>query len=122
MYHTLEHLYSPGVAIRKSYELLRPGGTLLIGVPKFDSWPRHVSKEFWAHLDLPRHLHHFTEPVLVKMIRESGFSVREIKLSSKLVSFFFTVRTLQRGDQLRRLFTMPQGTLSDVMLVVAEKL
>lgn len=121
MYHTLEHLYSPRAAIRKSYELLRPGGTLLIGVPKFDSWPRHISKEFWAHLDLPRHLHHFTEPVLVKMIRDSGFAVREIMLSSKLVSFFFTVRTLQRVGQLRRVFTRPQGTLSDVMLVVAEK-
>jgi 2-polyprenyl-3-methyl-5-hydroxy-6-metoxy-1,4-benzoquinol methylase len=121
MYHTLEHLYSPSAAIRRSYEILRPKGTLLVGVPKFDSWPRHISGKFWAHLDLPRHLHHFTQPVLLRLIRDSGFEVREVRLSSKLISFYFTVRTLKRAGQLKRIFTRPQGTLSDVMLVVAEK-
>jgi SAM-dependent methyltransferase len=121
MHHTLEHLYSPLTAIRRSHEVLKSKGMLLIGVPKFDSWPRHVSGKFWAHLDLPRHLHHFTQPVLLKLIRDSGFVVREVRLSSKLISFYFTVRTLKRAGQLGRIFTRPQGTLSDVMLVVAEK-
>jgi 2-polyprenyl-3-methyl-5-hydroxy-6-metoxy-1,4-benzoquinol methylase len=119
--HTLEHLYSPTAAIKRSYEVLRPGGTLLVTVPKFDSWPRRVSGKFWAHLDLPRHLHHFTQPVLLKLIRDAGFRVREVRLSSKPITLYFTLRTLQRSRQLKRIFTRPQGTLSDVMLIVAEK-
>ncbi len=119
--HTLEHLYSPAAAIKRSYEILRPGGTLLVTVPKFDSWPRLVSGKFWAHLDLPRHLHHFTQPVLLRLIRASGFGVREIRLSSRLITFYFTLCTLRRVGQLKRIFTRPSETLSDVMLVVAEK-
>jgi len=121
VHHTLEHLYSPSAAIRRSYEILRPGGTLLVTVPKFDSWPRYVSGRFWAHLDLPRHLHHFTQPVLLKLIQDAGFGVREVRLSSRPITLYFTLRTLKRAGQLKRIFTRPRGTLSDVMLVVAEK-
>ena len=120
--HTLEHLYSPAAAIRRSYEVLRPGGTLLVTVPKFDSWPRYISGEFWANLDLPRHLHHFTQAVLAKMIRGPGFGIREVRLSSRSISLYFTLRTLNKSGQLKRIFTRPRGTLSDVMLIVAEKL
>jgi tRNA(Met) C34 N-acetyltransferase TmcA len=119
--HTLEHLYSPAAAIKRSYEVLRHGGTLLVTVPKFDSWPRYISGKFWAHLDLPRHLHHFTQPVLLKLIQDAGFGVREVRLSSKPITLYFTFRTLKRVGQLKRVFTRPRGTLSDVMLVVAGK-
>lgn len=121
VHHTLEHLYSPAAAIKRSYEVLRPGGTLLIAVPKFDSWPRYASGKFWAHLDLPRHLYHFTQPVLLKLVRDAGFGVREVRLSSKAISLYLTLRTLKRAGQLKRIFTRPRGTLSDVMLIVAEK-
>ena len=72
--HTLEHLYSPAAAIKRSYEILRPGGMLLVTVPKFDSWPRDVCGKFWANLDLPRHLYHFTEPVLTEADRSGRLS------------------------------------------------
>ena len=85
--HTLEHLYSPAAAIRRSREILRSSGTLLVTVPKFDSWPRHICGEFWANLDSPRHLHHFTQPVLEKMIRDTGFEIREIRLNARPVSY-----------------------------------
>ena len=119
--HTLEHLYSPAAAIRRSYQLLRPGGTLVVTVPKFDSWPRYVSGKFWAHLDLPRHLYHFKQSVLLKIISDAGFSVREVRLSSKAITLYFTFRTLGKADQLKRMLALPGGTLSDVMLIVAEK-
>ena len=120
--HALEHLYSPTAAIKRSSDVLRTGGTILITVPKFDSWPRYVSGKFWAHLDLPRHLHHFTQPVLLKLIQDAGFAVREVRLSSKPITLYFTFRTLRRIGQLKRIFAHhPIGTLSDVMLIVAEK-
>jgi SAM-dependent methyltransferase len=119
--HTLEHLYTPAAAIQRSYEILRPGGILLVTVPKFDSWPRHVSGKFWTQLDLPRHLYHFTQPVLVKLIEGAGFRVREVRLSSKVITFYFTFRTLKAAGELTRIFGRSSETLSDVMLVLGEK-
>jgi SAM-dependent methyltransferase len=122
VHHTLEHLYSPAAALKRSYEFLRPGGTLLIGVPKFDSWPRRISGGSWANLEIPRHLYHFTQPVLLDMIQGAGFRVREVRLSTRPLSLYYTLCTLKRIGQLKRIFTTrPSGTLSDVMLIVAEK-
>jgi 2-polyprenyl-3-methyl-5-hydroxy-6-metoxy-1,4-benzoquinol methylase len=122
VHHTLEHLYSPAAAIKRCQKILRPKGMLLIGVPKFDSWPRHASGKFWAHLDLPRHLHHFTQPVLEKMLQDAGFQVREVRLNSKPIGIFLTLGTLRRAGKLKNIFARPNGTLSDVMLIVAEKI
>jgi 2-polyprenyl-3-methyl-5-hydroxy-6-metoxy-1,4-benzoquinol methylase len=121
MSQVLEHLYSPRLALQRCYQLLRPGGLLLIAVPKFDSWGRHALGNYWPNLLFPIHLHHFNQPVLERMVREAGFQVREVRLSSRLLNLFYALRTMKQFHILRRVFTRPQGTLSDVMLVVAEK-
>jgi hypothetical protein len=38
-----------------------------------------------------------------------------------LLNLFYALRTMKQFHILQRVFTRPQGTLSDVMLVVAEK-
>jgi len=122
MSQVLEHLYSPRLALQRCYQLLRPGGLLLIAVPKFDSWGRHALGNYWPNLLFPIHLHHFNQPVLERMVREASFQVREVRLSSRLLNLFYALRTMKQFHILQRVFTRPQGTLSDVMLVVAEKL
>ena len=47
-------------------QLLKPAGTLIIGVPDSDSWDAAKYKDFWAAYDLPRHLYHFTQDSLKK--------------------------------------------------------
>jgi len=47
--------------------------------------------------------------------------VREVRLSSRFLNLFHALRTMKQFHILRRVFTRPQGTLSDVMLVLAEK-
>jgi SAM-dependent methyltransferase len=121
MSQVLEHLYSPNSALRRCHQLLRQGGVLLIAVPKFDSWNRHALGNFWGNLQFPVHLYHFTQPVLERMIQDAGFKVREVRLSSRVLNFYYALRTMKRFGIFGRLFTRPQGTMSDVMLVVAEK-
>jgi predicted SAM-dependent methyltransferase len=121
MSQVLEHLYSPRVALQRCNQLLRPGGLLLVAVPKFDSWNRHALGNYWDNLLFPIHLHHFNQPVLERMVHDAGFQVREVRLSSKLLNLFYALRTMKQFHILRRVFTRPQGTLSDVMLIVAEK-
>jgi 2-polyprenyl-3-methyl-5-hydroxy-6-metoxy-1,4-benzoquinol methylase len=121
MSQVFEHLYSPRLALQRCHQLLRPGGLLLIAVPKFDSWTRHALGSFWHNLQFPIHLHHFDQPVLERMIREAGFQVREVRLSSRLLNLFYALKTMRQFHILKRVFTRPQGTLSDVMLIVAQK-
>ncbi len=121
MSQVLEHLYSPRLALQRCHQLLRPGGLLLIAVPKFDSWTRHALGNFWHNLQFPIHLYHFNQPVLGRMVHDAGFRVREVRLSSRLLSLSHALKTMKQFHLLRRVFTRPQGTLSDVMLIVAEK-
>jgi 2-polyprenyl-3-methyl-5-hydroxy-6-metoxy-1,4-benzoquinol methylase len=121
MSQVLEHLYSPRLALQRCHQLLRPGGLLLVAVPKFDSWTRHAMGNFWHNLQFPIHLHHFNQPVLERMTHDAGFQVREVRLSSRLLNLFYALKTMKQFHILNRVFTRPQGTLSDVMLIVAEK-
>ena len=77
---------------------------------------------FWHNLQFPIHLYHFNQPVLERMVHDAGFQVHEVRLNSRLLSLFYALRTMKQFHILQRVFTRPQGTLSDVMLVVAEKL
>ena len=122
MSQVLEHLYSPRLALQRCHQLLRPGGLILLAVPKFDSWTRHAMGNFWHNLQFPIHLYHFNQPVLERMVHDAGFQVHEVRLNSRLLSLFYALRTMKQFHILQRVFTRPQGTLSDVMLVVAEKL
>ncbi len=121
MSQVLEHLYSPRLALQRCHQLLRPGGLLLAAVPKFDSWNRHALGNYWGNLQFPVHLHHFNQPVLERMVHDAGFQVCEVRLSSRLLNLFYSLRTMKQFHVFKRLFTRPQGTLSDVMLIVAEK-
>jgi hypothetical protein len=94
---------------------------LLIAVPKFDSWTRHALGNYWHNLQFPVHLHHFNQPVLERMVRDAGFQVREVRLSSRILNLVYALKKMKQFHLLNRLLTKPQGTLSDVMLIVAEK-
>ena len=71
--HVLEHLHDPVRAIRECAALLRPGGTLWVGVPNLDGVGRRFMTKDWAPLDPPRHLVMFTGAGLRTILSEAGF-------------------------------------------------
>jgi SAM-dependent methyltransferase len=78
--HALEHVVEPSDDLRRAWELLRPGGSLLIVVPNFGSWQSRRFGDAWFHLDLPRHRSHFTAAGLERLLRATGFD--QARLSS----------------------------------------
>ena len=79
MWQALEHVHQPLAVLRGAYELLVPGGKLILAVPNFNSLPSGWFGEHWFGLDLPRHLTHFTPKTLGAMLQTAGFRVESLR-------------------------------------------
>ena len=82
MFHVLEHLADPAGALRDAAARLRPGGVLLLGLPNVASWQSHMSGRNWMHLDVPRHLVHFSPATITRALGANGFRVERIGFRS----------------------------------------
>lgn len=94
--HVLEHLSTPASALKKVFNILKPGGVVLINVPNFKSIEALlVFKEKWRHIDAPRHLFHFSPKTLKRLLTDTGFSVKHMSL--KIASTPF-IKSMERCD------------------------
>jgi SAM-dependent methyltransferase len=82
MFHVLEHLADPQNALRDAAARLVPGGTLVLGVPNIGSWQARFAGPHWLHLDVPRHLCHFTPDAIERALRTAGFRLARIDFRS----------------------------------------
>jgi len=77
LWHVLEHLEEPEQYLSLINHILRPGGLLLLEVPNYNSLQSQFSGKHWFHLDLDRHLYHFSKEGLNELLSKSRFQVRE---------------------------------------------
>ena len=82
MFHVLEHLADPLAELRAVAGRLRNGGTLVLGLPNIASWQARASGNHWMHLDVPRHLCHFTPDAIERALTASGFRLTRIDFRS----------------------------------------
>jgi 2-polyprenyl-3-methyl-5-hydroxy-6-metoxy-1,4-benzoquinol methylase len=73
--HALEHLRDPAATLREARRLLAQSGRLVIAVPNLASWQSRRAGARWVHLDIPRHLVHFTPATLQALVRGAGFRI-----------------------------------------------
>lgn len=74
--HVLEHLPQPMVLLAELlHSNLSVDGLLYIEVPRSDSWQANLAGDHWMHWDIPKHLTHWTEPVLAGQLEKLGFSL-----------------------------------------------
>jgi SAM-dependent methyltransferase len=93
-WHALEHLEDPVVALDAAARLLRPGGLMLVAVPRFDSPLLRWAGPAWFQLDVPRHLSHFSLDVLVAMLRDHDMQPIEVRHLTLEYDFFSFVQTV----------------------------
>lgn len=75
IWHVLEHITNPILMIEKTARILRTDGILAIAVPNFGSFQARMFRKNWFHLDLPRHVHHFTADVLLRLLKKNEFEI-----------------------------------------------
>jgi len=90
--HSLEHVLDPQADLRRVHAALRPGGTLAVIVPNWDSWQRRAFAERWFPLELPRHRTHFTPAGLRAALEQSGYVGIDVRPATPLTT---TVWSLQ---------------------------
>jgi len=82
MFHVLEHLADPQAALAAAALRLRPGGTLVLGLPNGASWQAQLAGSRWLHLDVPRHLVHFSVESIRLALEEAGLRVVRVDFRS----------------------------------------
>ena len=95
LWHVAEHLDTPATTLHGIAQMLRPGGLLLIAVPNFASPEARIGRGGWFHLDVPRHLVHFTPATLTAMLTRAGF--RPVKVTHLVPEYdlFSFVQTIE---------------------------
>ena len=78
LWHSLEHLRDPMRALADLAEMLVPGGTFVVAVPNSRGWQARLFGRHWLHLDVPRHLFHFSLPSLRAELDRAGLEVTRV--------------------------------------------
>lgn len=77
-WHVFEHLPSPHQALERASRTLRSDGTLVIAVPNIAGVQARLFKTRWFHLDVPRHLVHYSIGSLRMLLKQHAFVVTSV--------------------------------------------
>lgn len=78
LWHVLAHLPDPSETLAEVNRVLKKDGLLVLTVPNIGGFQAKIFKEFWFHLDVPRHLYFFELGTLKQMLGKSGFKVLKV--------------------------------------------
>jgi len=74
LWHTFEHLPDPRATLGEIRGLLSSNGVLIVAVPNVGGLQARAFGAKWFHLDVPRHLYHFTRSSLANLLQSEGFT------------------------------------------------
>lgn len=81
----LEHLPDPAAALRKTLEVLKPGGVLSITCPNVSSLSARITGDAWYHYK-KEHLYYFSPATLRRLLKSAGFEVAAIRSAPKALT------------------------------------
>ena len=79
----LEHECQPLTLLRRLRPALAQGGSVIIKVPNFNCWNRHLRGRKWCGFRYPDHVQYFTPQTLAILAAEAGYEVARQGLAER---------------------------------------
>ena len=86
--HVLEHLSDPVKALQETTRVLQKDKILCIDLPNAASYQARLNLSTWFHLDVPRHLFHFTKKGLVDLLKKQGYEILDVSSGDVLQNIY----------------------------------
>jgi 2-polyprenyl-3-methyl-5-hydroxy-6-metoxy-1,4-benzoquinol methylase len=100
MSHVIEHLYDPVATLRACRRVLKIGGKLVVLTPNSASLGHFFFRQWWVHLDPPRHHHIFSIRTLGICAERAGFCVDVLRATARNAGPTWTSsRHLRRNEK-----------------------
>ena len=87
--HTIEHLARPARALRDHWRTLKDGGLLILDAPNIAIIGSDDIVEEWF---IDKHLYHFSQHTLSRMVEACGFSILEAPVPADSANLFIVAR------------------------------
>jgi SAM-dependent methyltransferase len=128
MNYSLEHVHSPKSYLKKAYEVLKPGGKLIVSVPNYGGINNLL---FPDAVEAPRHLFYFTRKTLQQYLCDLNFIIEKFESDASPEVLMFTLENhpnqagIVRNDTLMNWLPMYESLaklgFGDDMTFVARK-
>ncbi len=105
LFHVLEHVENPEeilTHIRKN--ILAKRGYLIVQVPNYGSFERHIFGSKWFSFDVPRHVWQFNEQALAGMLKRAGYEVKATYQSNAPLHPVTIVPSINRELDIQRIW------------------
>jgi SAM-dependent methyltransferase len=89
MWHFLEHDYDPLRSLRTARRVLKPGGTLVVEVPRLDSRTFRWFGDRWPGLQAPQHTVLLDRAHLIDAVQRSGLEVVDYLPYGAFPAYFY---------------------------------
>jgi len=100
LFEVLEHLHNPSANLSEIGRILKEDGLLVITVPNFTGFAYKIFKERRVAIDAPRHLYHFSQITLCKILEKMEFKVLKIRHTSYTMDYSDSLRYLLMDHKL----------------------
>lgn len=74
LWHVLEHVHDLQQTVSQLKRCLAGNGVLIIAVPNAEADEAQHYSEYWAAYDVPRHLYHFTQDSMIRLMQQHGLA------------------------------------------------
>jgi|TARA_Y100000310_G_scaffold316658_1_gene368632 2-polyprenyl-3-methyl-5-hydroxy-6-metoxy-1,4-benzoquinol methylase len=114
-WHAFEHIPNPNDYLRQVTSSLRDDGTLVLGLPNWNSLDAEHYGAEWAAYDVPRHITHFTRYTMETLLERHGLSISSTH-GLPFDAFYISMLSEKSGfgSTLRGLWTGLKSNLSAV--------
>jgi len=111
-WHVLEHIADPAASLQQAWNVLQEDGMICISVPDISSYQARLGLTSWFHLDVPRHLLHFSKKGLIQLLEQTDFEIVNVQSGDhiqNLYGWFQSLANLFTPEELNGLYRLLQG-------------